>query len=91
MASPFHIIEHPDGRRYAVRLETFHDRYEPEGFADKGLETPADHVVAVPRPKAQRSTPRAKGATKKKPALKSIRSVQAAPEPEAAAASEGNA
>lgn len=91
MASPFHIIEHADGRRYAVTIETFHERYQAEGFADKGLETPADHVVDVPRRTAQRAAPRSKSASKKKPAPKSIGSVQVAPQAEDAPASESEA
>jgi hypothetical protein len=62
------IIEHPDGRQYAVERQAYKDLYEAEGFTVTGDMTPASFEPDVPRrprraarrkaaPKVSRETP----------------------------------
>lgn len=46
----FLLIEHPDGRRYAVTPEVFVADYEPLGFTTSGYEDGSPYEAATAEP-----------------------------------------
>ena len=50
MSDQLLVIEHADGRRYAVSAAAFHRDYEPEGFTAVAYEDGSEYTAPTKQP-----------------------------------------